>query len=549
MNLSLLSWNAQSILTYKKDMLLEYSSKNDLDVLCIQETWLHPYIQMKFKGYSVIRRDRIDQKGGGVIIGIRKGITFKKISFRNSGLLEKNGIELVAVKVFSKNLHALNIINIYNPHGNNKSVGTSMQAIIDETPGNEKHIIVGDFNAHSDVWCGCGTNNEAGNSLQRFMLDTPESCLLTPKDFPTRINYSNGSYTTIDLAFASPSLANSHTIYTVNEPTLFSDHNPYVIQWKQQDQESEPSSPRFSIQKANWSEFDEALKSMEIDKMLMLAEEVDQKIEIFQGKLLEAAEKTIPKNKHNLKGQKSTPWWNEDCEEAKKELKKRRQKYDRIPTLDRYIKVKRAHARFRKKVKEAKRHSWHTFVENLDFRESSAKVYRFIKCMNTRNQAREDNPPTVVNGETLVDNIDKANAGAEYLKNVIGRQDPFKDDHNRTIWKVKKVSQKKRMEDYNRPFTEREVNEVVKNLPNTTPGDDLIYPEFVKRLPEIWMKELLKIINIAWKSGYFPKIWKKGTAIMKPKPGKDSEKIENFRFITLLPVLGKVYERLVKNRL
>ncbi|KAK2722564.1 hypothetical protein QYM36_002938 [Artemia franciscana] len=149
----------------------------------------------------------------------------------------------------------------------------------------------------------------------------------------------------------------------------------------------------------------------------------------------------------------------------------------------------------------------------------------------------------------LVDNIDKANAGAEYLKNVIGRQDPSKDDCNRTIWKVKKVSQKKRMEDYNRPFTEREVNEVVKNLPNTTPGDDLIYPEFVKRLPEIWMKELLKIINIAWKSGYFPKIWKKGTVIMIPKPGKDSEKIENFRFITLLPVLGKVYERLVKNRL
>ncbi|KAK2706843.1 hypothetical protein QYM36_014771 [Artemia franciscana] len=267
------------------------------------------------------------------------------------------------------------------------------------------------------------------------------------------------------------------------------------------------------------------------------------------GKLLEAAEKTIPKNKHNLKGQKSTPWWNEDCEEAKKELKKRRHEYDRIPTLDRYIKVKQAHARFRKKVKEAKRHSWHTFVENLDFRESSTKVYRFIKCMNTRNQAREDNPPIVVNGEMLVDNIDKANAGAEYLKNVIGRQDPFKDDCNRTIWKFKKVSQKKKMEDYNRPFTEREVNEVVKNLPNTTPGDDLIYPEFVKRLPEIWMKELLKIINIAWKSGYFPKIWKKGTAIMIPKPGKDSEKIMNFRFITLLPVLGKVYERLVKNRL
>ncbi|KAK2712438.1 hypothetical protein QYM36_011207 [Artemia franciscana] len=36
---------------------------------------------------------------------------------------------------------------------------------------------------------------------------------------------------------------------------------------------------------------------------------------------------------------------------------------------------------------------------------------------------------------------------------------------------------------------------------------------------------------------------------MIPKQGKDNSKIENLRKITLLPVLGKVYERMVKERL
>ncbi|KAK2704298.1 hypothetical protein QYM36_016630, partial [Artemia franciscana] len=40
-----------------------------------------------------------------------------------------------------------------------------------------------------------------------------------------------------------------------------------------------------------------------------------------------------------------------------------------------------------------------------------------------------------------------------------------------------------------------------------------------------------------------------GEAVMLPKPGKDLSKIENYRYITLLPVLGKVMERMVKKRL
>jgi hypothetical protein len=103
-------------------------------------------------------------------------------------------------------------------------------------------------------------------------------------------------------------------------------------------------------------------------------------------------------------------------------------------------------------------------------------------------------------------------------------------------------------EPYNRPFSEQELRNVIRNLPNTSPGPDDILPQFVKALPTSWLKVLLGIINDAWKMGEFPDVWKYGEAVMLPKPGKDPSKIENYRYITLLPVIGKVMERMIKKK-
>ncbi|KAK2708335.1 hypothetical protein QYM36_014071, partial [Artemia franciscana] len=86
-------------------------------------------------------------------------------------------------------------------------------------------------------------------------------------------------------------------------------------------------------------------------------------------------------------------------------------------------------------------------------------------------------------------------------------------------------------------------------LPDTSPGPDEILPQFVKSLPKLWINVLLELINGIWREGKFPDVWKYGEAVMLPKPGKDLSKIENYRYITLLPVLGKVMERMVKKRL
>jgi len=48
---------------------------------------------------------------------------------------------------------------------------------------------------------------------------------------------------------------------------------------------------------------------------------------------------------------------------------------------------------------------------------------------------------------------------------------------------------------------------------------------------------------------YVPKIWKVAEVIMIPKAGKPSHKVSSYRPISLLPVISKLYEKLLLKRL
>ena len=209
-----------------------------------------------------------------------------------------------------------------------------------------------------------------------------------------------------------------------------------------------------------------------------------------------------------------------------------------------------AQAEFRKTINQAKAESWKHFVSNLNFRDPFGKVYTFIRKMNRRELYHHPQGPTTYQGQVIADNKTKAEAGASHLHQTIGKKDPFEgtSPHSTTFTKARKLSMQQSVSNYNKPFSKAEFELVLKTLPETSSDSDNIYPVFFKRLTDKWKDILLQLINKLWKEGNFPTIWKNGTSIMIPKPNKPY-KVENHRFITLLPVGGKIYERLVKERL
>ena len=71
----------------------------------------------------------------------------------------------------------------------------------------------------------------------------------------------------------------------------------------------------------------------------------------------------------------------------------------------------------------------------------------------------------------------------------------------------------------------------------------------LKNLSEDNIEMLVELFNISWASASIPRDWKEGVICPIPKPAKNLNQENGYRPITLLSCLGKVLEKIIKNRL
>ena len=83
---------------------------------------------------------------------------------------------------------------------------------------------------------------------------------------------------------------------------------------------------------------------------------------------------------------------------------------------------------------------------------------------------------------------------------------------------------------------------------NKSPGYDQIINEFLKFNTPLFNKALVKIFNAIFHSGHFPTGWSIGEIVPIHKKG-DLNNAENYRGITLLSCLGKLFTSILNNRL
>lgn len=81
------------------------------------------------------------------------------------------------------------------------------------------------------------------------------------------------------------------------------------------------------------------------------------------------------------------------------------------------------------------------------------------------------------------------------------------------------------------------------------PGYDLITGQVLKELPDKALIKLLYFINAAFRLRYVPRQWKVAEVILIPKPGKELHDKNSYRPISLLPIISKVFEKLLLKRL
>ena len=95
---------------------------------------------------------------------------------------------------------------------------------------------------------------------------------------------------------------------------------------------------------------------------------------------------------------------------------------------------------------------------------------------------------------------------------------------------------------YNIPFTMKELRHALQHTKNSSPGEDTIFAEMVKKLPSNAQEALLKIYNDIWEADFLLRFWRTAFIIPIAKPGKYPKLTTSYRPIDLTSILLKIFE-------
>jgi hypothetical protein len=100
------------------------------------------------------------------------------------------------------------------------------------------------------------------------------------------------------------------------------------------------------------------------------------------------------------------------------------------------------------------------------------------------------------------------------------------------------------------PVKPREVWKIIRDMPGKkAPGFDLITKEVLQELPKKAIIFLTILFNAILRVQYYPQLWKVSQILMIHKLGKPANEVTSYRPISLLPILSKMFEKLLLHRL
>ena len=100
-----------------------------------------------------------------------------------------------------------------------------------------------------------------------------------------------------------------------------------------------------------------------------------------------------------------------------------------------------------------------------------------------------------------------------------------------------------------RPFDHDEVKYALQKARRRAPGPSGLTHHALRALPPNAIEALKCLYNAALACGYFPRPYKTANIRLIPKPGKTTTDPSNYRPISLLNLLGKIFEKLLNRRL
>ncbi|CAF4816756.1 unnamed protein product [Pieris macdunnoughi] len=216
----------------------------------------------------------------------------------------------------------------------------------------------------------------------------------------------------------------------------------------------------------------------------------------------------------------------------------------RTVVIEEYLKAKH---NYKEEIEKAVINSWKSFCRRARDRESLWDgIYRVIKRTNER---KKDQNMLKKDGRVLT-----PEESAQYLAETLFPEDTKKGEsreHSDIRSRAEKINNMEHNANYDPLFTHTELTEIVASFnPKKAPGEDGFTADIcghaISANPSIYLTLANKCLTL----GYFPARWKKATVIILRKPDREAyDQPKAYRPIGLLPVLGKIMEKMIVKRL
>ncbi|KAL0852476.1 hypothetical protein ABMA28_000643 [Loxostege sticticalis] len=428
--------------------------------------------------------------------------------------------------------------------------------VVDKSGGNGL-ILGGDVNAWN-IWWGSIDTNVRGESLGGA-LDEMGLQILNTGTVPT-FDYIRGGRrfrSRVDITVCTEDLLTKVQNWRVEADVTVSDHRAILFEVnlvKSVGIDIKRTTRLFNTKKANWAELRQELtpnwEQMGVRKgnikTIRTIDELDLEIEKYTEGILKACRNNIPTIVK--KSRKGLPWWTEELTKKKADVKRLRRRIAHAATSRKEVVVQEyleAKADYALLLKNTKTESWKSFCTKQEKESMWEGIYRVIG----RTTSRQEEVPLIKEGRVM-----EGSESAQYLSEVFYPEDRIEEDkeaHSRTRLIAKHINDEEDGDPSDPPFTLDELLWAATSFnPKKAPGGDGLTADIcltaIKHDPELFLALLNRCLDLS----HFPTAWKNAVVVILPKPGKESyTDPKSYRPIGLLPVLGKIWEKMLIRRI
>ena len=529
--------------------VLELIKDNDIDICCITETWLKKKDSSKFAeihdhGFDILSAPR-KGKGGGVAF-IFNPMKLKPVRNNVSKFKSFEALECI-VKGVDK---LIRFCVIYR--------STQAATSKDPTKYNDTKVkkFIEDFEIYLDlllektgvpVICGdfnFKVNDNKDPSAKKFMD------LYQAKGFKQHVNGStHKDGNKLDLILTLRSISDSIPVTDIKIETnqVVSDH--YLVHFQLpiklkvlKGPEKETKEYR-EFHKLDIDQFKSDLKVY--FKSSPGYSSLDQAVELYHNSVQYVLNTHAPLISRSFIVGKS-PWWNNDCQNARRERRKAKRKLDKFTTAD-YKDT------FNEKCVDAEiiiNRARDTFYDKKlsSVARDTKGTYKVIGRLLDK-EFGADNLPNGIDDNDIADNL--KTFFEQKIKSIYSEiTEDVKSRKLDTLCNSNVDANSRSNLSTFKPVTEPELLKIIQNMPNKSCDIDVLpmwlFKECVPELKDL----ILSIVNMSLTNGIFPSSLK--NAMIRPslkKVGLDPDVLKNYRPISNLSYISKIIEKCVHQQM